>query len=368
MGARRILFLIDDLKIGGAEQVVVNLVTGLPKEEFIPTVCALEGGPLIQVLKERGIDTFIINKKYPFDFGFLLFLINLIKKRGIQLIHTNLLVSSIYGWIAAKLLKLPVVITIHGENIFNLQHGGNIFPFIVRHSDSLIAVSYQLRAYIDEYRKIKNAKVVYNGIDTDRFNGNLSRTKVRAGLGLLPDDLVIGTVGGLRPAKNHSVLFSAFKKVKEVNSRIKLMIVGDGPLFESLRSLVRSLKLEESVLFTGERRDIPELLTVMDIFVLPSLFEGLPISLIEAMASGLPVVASRVGGIPEVIEKNNGILVQPDDTEGLKDALLTLLNDEETRIAMGKENRKRVKAHFSLSKMTAEYESVYATLIEKGGN
>jgi glycosyltransferase involved in cell wall biosynthesis len=187
-------------------------------------------------------------------------------------------------------------------------------------------------------------------------------------LGLESESLYIGTVGNLRPVKNHALLLRVSQEVCRRYQHVRFVLIGHGPLRQQLASYAQELGIQRRVQFLGARSDIPEILNALDIFVLPSLSEGLPISVLEAMACGLPVVATQVGGLPEVIEDGKtGLLVPSQDEKQLAFALEVLIQHEIQRKMLGEQGRKRVLEHFSLQKMTTEYQELYESLVAESG-
>jgi glycosyltransferase involved in cell wall biosynthesis len=183
-------------------------------------------------------------------------------------------------------------------------------------------------------------------------------------MGLELDPLYIGTVGNLRPVKNQILLLQAAHQVCATHPQVRVIIIGDGPLREQLACTAEALGIQKQVRFLGARADIPELLNALDIFVLPSLSEGLPMSVLEAMACGLPVVATRVGGLPEVVvHEHTGLLVASQDAQQLAAALNRLVQQEDTRLSLGRQGRTRVMKHFSVQRMVSTYESLYHSLL-----
>ena len=213
--------------------------------------------------------------------------------------------------------------------------------------------------------------VIYNGVDGERFQktdeGEVSRRKRQ--LGIKEKDLVIGTVARFDPVKNLSGLVRAYSSLMRSSlERTKLFLIGDGPDLNAVKTLVRECRLNGRVLFAGMRSDIPECLNMMDIYVQPSLFENVPNTILEAMASGLPVIATDVGGVSEIVEKGiTGFLVTPNDESGLAKSIEYLLKNPDKRRDMGALGKERVSSCFSMEKMVSDYENLYEEIL-KGGN
>jgi sugar transferase (PEP-CTERM/EpsH1 system associated) len=244
----------------------------------------------------------------------------------------------------------------HGLNRkHNLLRRG-VTPFI----DRYIPVSDDLQRWLRQVVGVPAAKtlMIANGVDTERF-----RPQVRAGR----EEFVIGTVGRIQDVKNHSGLIDAFIRLQEMlpneRHRLRLAIVGDGPLFGMIREKVRAAGLGDVVWMPGSRTDIAELMSGFDVFALPSIAEGTPVTILEAMASGLPVVASKVGGIPEVVgQQTTGLLVPPSDPAALAEALAVYVKNPQLVARHGAAGRERVERSNSIAAMVAGYAGLYDTL------
>jgi len=361
-----ILHLIDDLNLGGAERVMATLVNLLPRQRFYPIVCSLENGIVADQLRKKGIEVIILPKCRAYDFVFLVKLIRLIRKKRIRLIHAHLLISHIYGWLASRLTRIPMIITIHGKSFMDWKHGNKVFRFVAKHSNKIITVSNNIKAEVIKRLTLStdNFICIYNGVDLSKFQHKTSSETLKRNLNINSSDLIVGSVGGLRPVKDYPCLLKSIPIVLKEFPKTKFIIVGDGPLRNSLQSITRSLRLENNVLFLGWREDISELLTIFDIFVLSSKTEGISISILEAMASGLPVVATNVGGNPEVIEDGKtGFLVPQADSQSLAKAIIKLLKDGHLRKTMGKNARKKAEEKFSLQVSVDKHIEVYDRLL-----
>ncbi len=360
------MHLIDDLNLGGAEQVMATLVDLLPKQRYYPIVCSLENGMVADQLKKNGIEVMILPKHRPYDLIFLLKLVWLIRKSKIKLIHSNLLISNIYGWMAARLSRIPMVITIHGKSFMHWKYGNKVFRFVAKHSNKIIAVSNNIKEEVIKRLTLPtdNFISIYNGVDLGRFQHKTSSETLKVSLNINSSDPIVGSVGGLRPVKDYQSLLKSFPIVLRKFPKTKFILVGDGPLKKSLKLEVKSLKLENNVLFLGWRTDIPELLAIFDIFALSSKTEGISISILEAMASRLPVIATNVGGNQEVVEDGKtGFLVSQGDFQSLANAIIKLLKDKQLREAMGINSKRRVEEKFSLRTFIDKHIEVYDTLL-----
>jgi glycosyltransferase involved in cell wall biosynthesis len=211
---------------------------------------------------------------------------------------------------------------------------------------------------------------IYSGIELDRFKPADEREmkRLRKKWGLGEDDFVVGIVSKLWDGKGHEVLIEAFREIRQKKIEAKLVIVGEGYLREKLEALVNAYGLEKEVIFTGFRLDVSQIIATFDVAVLPSLFEGMGRVLLEAMAMEKPVVASRVGGIPDLVgHGSNGYLVSPGSVRELERALLAILNDPVLARSMGMEGRKRITSRFSAAGMVDSIERLYRELLLRKG-
>ncbi|MGQ0793010.1 MAG: glycosyltransferase [Deltaproteobacteria bacterium] len=352
-----ILHLIDDLDYGGAQQVVVDLVCSSTK--FTPIVCSLSDGPLIGVLRRKGIDTLVIRKTRSFDLSLIYKLICLVRQKKIRLIHSHLLISDIYGWIASAMARIPNVITVHGIGITNFKYGRRAFRFAAARSSAAVVVSRDMKASLAGILGMKPEafRVVYNGVNLAAFSGAFP---------VKSDDapLVVGSVGTLRPVKGYEYLIAAAAIVRREFPRVKFVIVGDGPLRGSLEGTARRLGLVGNIEFLGFRSDIAQLLQTFDIFALSSLTEGVSISILEAMAASKPVIATDVGGNPEVVENGKtGILTPSQNPEKMAEAIALLLKNRQMRTEFAAAARERVERLFSLDAMINGYDEIYSGIL-----
>jgi glycosyltransferase involved in cell wall biosynthesis len=240
---------------------------------------------------------------------------------------------------------------------------------LYRLSDRIIVPSEASKRLVMEMEQIpaRALSVVYNGVDMTQFAPQADRAAAREELGLAADNVVIGSVGRLSADKGgQDVLIRAVAEVRQAHPEVRLVFVGDGPLRVGLEALVSELGLGEVVRFTGQRADVARLLGAFDIFVLPSLREALPIAVIEAMAVRLPVVAARIGGIPEVVEDGGtGCLVPPGDVAALAAVLERLVGDPALVARLGAAGQARVQAQFTVEQMVRRVEHLYEELARR---
>ena len=240
------------------------------------------------------------------------------------------------------------------------------FRFFLKRIDLVSAVSKITYAHIKEIYNVeeKRLALVLNGIDVNLFKKGREKTVSRESLGLRPQDIVIGTVGNLRKEKNQELLIMALAIMKDRGRSFKALFIGDGPCRSDLEMLAAELKVDEKIIFLGTRRDVPHLYGLFDIYCLTSRFEGLPLTLLEAMAAGVPVIGTDVLGIREVISNNeNGLLVPDNDPEELAKAILMLAQNVSLRNALAEAGRRLVCDRYDFKDCVTHYERLFQRLI-----
>jgi glycosyltransferase involved in cell wall biosynthesis len=234
-------------------------------------------------------------------------------------------------------------------------------------TDKIICCSKAVENFVKDFENIKDGKttVIYNGVDEDRFSRLKDSKSIRTELGIDEGSPVVGSVSSLTPHKGHEHLIQAASLVLDKHPSTRFLIVGDGLLRKRLEDQAKDLNIHSTVIFTGERKDIPEILSLMDVFVLPSFSrEGLGLAIIEAMAAKKPVVATEIGGIPEAVNKGKtGFLVPPGDPAALATAIVELLQNPKKAKEMGEKGRARVMERFTKTKMLSEIQEVYQSLV-----
>jgi len=369
----RIAFLIDGLGMGGAERLMVPILKYLSRAHFEPYVCALQskdGNPMADDLRALGVPVESLNIKHLRDLDAIPRLTGYLKRIGADLVHTQLEVSNILGNISAKLLGLPSVCTIHVMPSLDVKAKTKLHQkvewFALRHfCDRVISVSEEARQYHIDISGSSSEQVItiYNGIDLSAFldmSHAHERDAVRAEFEIPSDANVLVTVAVLRPPKGIQFMIRALPGILASQPNSYYLVVGNGPHRDNLVEEANQAGVSERVLFAGVRRDVPRLLAASDVFVLPTLTEALPTVLAEAMAARLPIVASRVGGIPEMVGgSQSGIMVAPEDLNGLASACIQLLDHPEKRLAMGAAGWKTVNQKFSIERQVHQLKELY---------
>lgn len=365
------LHLIQGLETGGLESMVVNLVKQLDPMRFQPRICCFDVlGEMTETLTESRIPVILLQRSPGIDLRYPLKLAGYLKKHRIRILHLHNPTALFYGTLAGKIARTPTIIyTEHGRDL-SLSRKVNLTNRILSTQvDRIVAVANKSRRYLLDREKMNQRKVVtiFNGIDEKIFASKASGESVRAGLGLAPERPLAGIVARLDPIKNHTCLIRAMKLVIRSIPEAVLLVMGDGPIKQQLVRLTAKLELQDTVRFLGNRADIPELLDLMDVYTLPSFSEGLSLTLIEACASGTPIVATDVGGNSEIVIHNrNGLLVPSDNPQALAKALIRIFSNKKEAETMGAEGRKIFQAHFTLKQMVRAYEALYKDTLQPG--
>jgi glycosyltransferase involved in cell wall biosynthesis len=370
----KILKVATGLAYGGAETQLKNLALRLKQRGWsLSVVSMLPPSAYVEELEAAGICVYNLRmrRKVP-DPRAVLRLAAIMRRERPLLIHSHTIHANLLARMTRLFVKVPVLIcTAH-----SITEGGRPRELAYRLTDSLADITTQVseagkQRYI-QVGAVPPHKIVCipNGIDTSRFQPNPTvRQAVREQLGCAPDAFVWLTVGRLEPVKNHLGLLSAFREVAAVHPHARLLIAGQGSLQAATEQRIAELGLAERVHLLGVRRDIPELLNAADAFVLPSLWEGMPLTLLEAGAVGLPIVATDVGGNSEIVlESKTGYLVPVRDTAALAEAMLRVMRlSDADRFTMGQAGRAHVVQNFDLERVVDRWEALYRELLQQKG-
>ena len=366
----KVLHVIRDMGPGGAERVVINYMKNHDRSIFEPIVCILNRlfPEEKKEMEEKGISYIHLKKKLGWDTKALFSLVSLIKNEKVDILHLHNFSAALYGTIAGVLSKNCPIIFRTEHNIYHPS--GNMLSRIKRLANyflgafhkNIIAVSNEVkRTHTDHCKFFKNKYVtIYNGIEESEFDKSSNYEKFRQEFGFEKDSIVIGKIGSMYPQKAHEVLFEAAKLVLNAVPEARFLLVGDGPRRSELQAMVSNIGLENEITFTGLRSDVPDLLHFIDIFVLSSAWEGFPMTILEAMASGTPVVVTDVGGNSEaVIHGETGYLVTQGDYQALACAIIELADNYQKRVSMGKAGKNRLLNNFTSEVMVRSIEELY---------
>lgn len=363
--------MIETVEPGGAETVLVELAAGL-REDFDGIGCVLKPGWTSQALIARGIDVEYLPLKRSFDIGWTMRLRKLITARGIHLIHAHEFTMNCYATAAAKMANIPIICTVHGKNYYpDRYYRRAAYRWVARNADAFVAVSDDLRRFLTGTIGVMpdRIRVIHNGVQVRMpVKVPTDQAQSRQALGLSGDVVVCTTVAALFEVKGYPDLIAAAKRVIANRPDVVFLVVGEGQLERELKQMVDRLQLRDRVRFLGFRNDVPELLLASDIFILPSYSEGMPLAVLEAMSSGLPVIGTMVGGMPQVVDDGNtGILVEAGKVDDLASTILALARDPERRTRLGQMGRQRVEALFSHRTMFANYKKLYHEVLWRRG-
>jgi len=367
----KIMHLISSIGLFGAEKLLLDLATEQNRAGTEAWVVGLKNlyNPHEEVLLEsekRGLPVFPIESRHRFDLGCVGALSEFIRVNEIQLIHTHNIKADIHGVLAGAKTKTPVVATNHGwtDADAKLRFYETIDAFVLRHFvKRVVAVSRSAKEWMLK-RGIPPDKIdiVRNG--TPLRESKVASPEARKQLGLTDDALTIGAVGRLSPEKGHRFLIEAAGRILEKDPRVRFVVFGEGPSQSELEGLVNSRGLKDKVTLAGFQPDPDVIYGALDILVQPSLREATPLVILEAMSFGKPIIAARVGGVPDLITDNEtGVLIPPASVEALSGSIMRLLKDGALRVRLGERAREVARREFSVEKMTQSYSKVYEEVL-----
>ena len=360
----KILHLIDTTGPGGAETVFIELADRLRERGHDSTVVIRGEGWVAEELRRRGLEPILLPCRGSFELGFLRSLKGLIEDRGIELIQSHLLGSNVYAALAGLWTRTPVVATYHGMvDISPNERFRRLKKWVMRRGiDRYVVVSQRLLGVIENNDLLQRDQttVIYNGVDVEA-SGKMAVRDRQGG------SITIGSLGNIRPAKAYDRLLEAARIVIDRRPEVRFVIGGEGKgrsLYRKLEQQRRELGLERQVEFLGFVEDIQGFLSQLDLFLLTSSSEGFSIATIEAMAAGLPVVATRCGGPEEIIEDGvDGRLVEANNPEAIAEGLLALIDDPEQARALAERGRLKARDTYSMDRMIQRYEDLYREVL-----
>jgi L-malate glycosyltransferase len=355
--------VVLSLSPGGTERLVIEIVRALAGRIESVVCCLDEPGSWAAELEALQVPVISLGRAPGFQPSLAVRLAGVIKERGIDVVHCHHYSPYVYGLLASMLKpSVKLIFTEHGK----LSDAGPsrkrrlVNPLLSRWRGQLCAVSADLKQHmIAEGFPARRVSVLYNGIDPGRRPTATERHDARAALGIADEARVVGTVGRLDPVKNLPLLLEAHAMLAASNPSARTVIIGDGPERAALEAKAMELGVADTVIFAGYRQDVRFLMSAFDVYVNCSTYEGVSLTILEAMASGLAVIATPVGGNPEVvIDRETGLLV-PARARSLADAIALLLLDPKRRRVMADAARWRVKKHFAIARMVEQYAQAY---------
>lgn len=369
----KVMECIRQGQIGGGESHLLSLVENLDRSKFHPIVLSFTDGPMIERLNNMEIETHVIYTEKPFDISKWKQVKKLLKEKQVDIVHAHgTRASSNVLW-AARSLNIPVIYTVHGWSfhadqnplVRKLRIAGE--KYLTGRSNQNISVSLSNQQSGKIFIRSFNSVVINNGIDQNKFNPERLYKNIRQELGIREEATLVLFIARFTVQKQPLALIRSFANALQKNPDLHLVMVGDGDQKNEAIDLIEKLSVKNNITLLPFRQDVPDVLSAADIFVLPSLWEGLPIGLLEAMAMKKAIIASKVDGTSEVIENNkNGLLIDTNDlVNELTHALLLLSSNKELRDRLGNEAMKTINDRYNAANMTRSIEAVYTKLINK---
>jgi len=375
----KIVEMIDSSFLGGGQINLLSLASSLDKSLFEVIVCSGEGGALVEAVKNRGITHIPISIAKRFNRKTVAEIVNILSEHNVDVLHTHGGVAGFYGRWAARKNKIPVIVhTLHGIHYLHYRNFVLKFVYVLlekwfsRFTDAVIYVCDSDKVLGKKYGLVPERKsvVIRNGVDILTFKKPREKLTEELDwgeeLGIDLSQPIVGTVARLHRQKGIPYLLEAARLLVQETPGIQFLIIGGGPWKDRLMEQKNRLGLETAVHFLGERKDIPQLLSLFDVVVLPSLWEGLPYSLLEAGAIGKPVVATDVDGVKEIItDGKTGILVPPKSPESLAEALRQLIENKDLANRLGAALREDIQKKHSLLPMIEGVQNLYLRLFRE---
>jgi len=366
---KRILHLISSSGLFGAENIVLTLGINIQNQKYYSIIGALQNTvdskvEVIEKASESGVETFTLKCFGRFDLGAVFRLKKYMVDNEIDILHTHNYKSDAIGFLASRVTGIPLVATAHGFT--DMTHSVSAYEKL----DRWLLGSFFNKVVVVTGKMIKNFPegkhcVIENGVDVNKFSRDVQKgAALRKRYRIKEDDILIGTIGRLSGEKNQKMLLEAMYPLMRDNDSIKLIIAGSGPKEDELKQFSEARHLTDRIIFTGVMHDVVSVYSAINIFVLSSLTEGVPLTVLEAMASRLPVIATRVGGIPDMIENDKtGLLIDSHDTDDLRIKTENLINNQDKRNRLGESAFNFVKANYSLENMCDAYRKVYEEVL-----
>jgi sugar transferase (PEP-CTERM/EpsH1 system associated) len=366
----RVMHVVFAFHPGGMELGVLKLVNGLDPRHVLSSVCSTRSARELAPLLAPHVPLFELHRRDGNDPRLVCDLYRLFRRERPHIVHTHAWGTLLEGLIAARFAGVPIVV--HGEHgTLQLRRRQRVFQrYAWSRVDRVLSVSTRLAERMAHEIAFPPDRIqtIHNGVELSRFQARVTREDARRELGLPVDRPIVGAVGRLVPVKDHASLLEAIALLAREGLRPVAVIAGDGPLRDATRQRASALGIDADVRLLGHRTDIATVLAALDVFALTSRSEGLNNTILEAMAAGLPVVATRVGGADEmVIDRVTGLLVPAESPEKIAGALRRLLTDAPMRSAMGRASRARAETDFDLSKTVLKYERMYTELAQRSG-
>jgi glycosyltransferase involved in cell wall biosynthesis len=369
--AVRVLHVITSLGIGGAERLVLAAARGLPRDRFEQAICCLEErGARAREAEAAGVPVYSVDSfpglRHPLAFARL---VRIVRRVRPTIVHTHLQSANLYGRLAARLAAVPIVIaTEHNVYAAKPRRYVLVERMLARGTDAIVAVSVEVQRFLGRQLRVAPSaiRVVHNGVALEPPS-EAGASELRARLAVGPGGVRLATVASLTPKKGLDVLVCALARLKAAGVDCAAALAGEGAERRRIEASIARLGLADRVHLLGAVVNVADVLGAADLFVLPSRVEGLPLALLEAMAAGKPVIATAVGGVPEVVESNvNGVLVPPNDEAALADAIAALARSPEERARLGDAARRTIeRGGFTEEAYLASLTKLYGELLNR---
>lgn len=369
----RVLIIIAAAAIGGPGKGIFQFLESAPQDEFDYLLCNFYLrnkviGQFVTEARRKRQNMILLKQRFTIDPLMLLQAREVVLKNNINIVQTHGYKPGVIGLFISKLYRIPWIGFAHGyiEISKRLRFYSKLDKLILRYADRVVAVSNSMKDLLKEAGvKEDKIKIIYNAIDQADARPTANAESIRDCYGIKNTHKVIGVVGRLSQEKGQIVFLKAFRKAVNILPEVKALIVGDGPDRKILEKYCRDNGLEDKVIFTGYQENVANLYQIFDIMVLPSFTEGLPNAVLEAMLFGVPVIATSVGGVPEIINDSNGILVPPNNYDAIADRMIEFLKNDELRESIGLKGRESLYPRFSPSYRASQIMDVYKELLDK---
>lgn len=367
----KVLISIATDPIGGPGKGLFQFLKCAPREVFDYTLCNFKlmnrpTGQFIQEARRNGLNLVLLNQRVMIDPSLIMQARRIVLEQGINLIQTHGYKSNVMGFFLRSMCRQPWIAFAHGYTDDNrkVRLYNRIDRAVLRRADQIVTVSDSLRlSLIGSGIREDKIRVIYNAIELTDVKPTTEATEVKKRHGISADQRVVGVVGRLGPEKGQLVFLKAMKKAVRGCPKLIALIIGEGQDQEMLKDYCRENRLTEHVIFSGYQENIDDYYQIIDVLVVPSLSEGLPNTVLEAMSFGIPVLATSVGGIPEVIGDENGVLVRPNDSEALSDAMIELFQDDTRRINIGSKGKSSLHPRFEAEHRAQQIIGLYHDLL-----
>ena len=362
---KRVMQITHDLDIGGLQQVVVNICRTIDRKRFdVSVLCLRKLGVFVPEVEKLGIQVFFLPQRQKgTDYFSFLKVAEILRREKIEVIHTHNTQPFVDGTLGALMSGVRTIVHTDHARDFPDKRRYMFAEWLMSHfAYRVVGVSDHTSQNLVRYERISPQKVttIVNGIDGSKYDIKIDKDKKKKELGLTNSGPIIGLGVRLTEQKGITYLLKAMPEVIKVFPDITLVIAGEGQIEDELKRETTLLGIDQNVLFAGPRLDMPELLKLFDIYVLPSLWEGLPMVLLEAMAAGCPIIATKVGGVPTVIKHGqNGSLIESENPEALASEIIKLLSNKELRNRYSENGLSQFREKFGADIMTRKYERLY---------